>query len=102
MQTNVSAKAKTYNLLVKTTFVNYSSTSGSKAFTIVIADACETPTLTASSLANDVYVIGSGSQNTVSFSSFLQTPTYCPVSYAMSVSPSLAASEASAIQLNLP
>jgi len=89
-------------LLVKTTFSSYTYSTGQKAFTIVITDTCETPTLTASSLSNAVYIIGDGAQNTAAFASFLQSPSYCPVSYAISISPVLPVSDATAIQLNLP
>ena len=67
----------------------------------MITDTCETPTLTASSLSNAVYVIYTAAQTTSQFASFLQSPSYCPVSYSMSVSPALPAADAAAISFDV-
>ena len=56
-QTDVSAKKATYNLRVTASFDNYLTNTGFLDFTIVINDDCETPSLTASTLTNAVYVI---------------------------------------------
>ena len=56
-QTDVSAKKGTYTLRVTASFDNYLTNTGYIDFTIVINDDCETPSLTASSLTNAVYVI---------------------------------------------
>jgi len=101
-QTDVSAKKATYNLRVTATFDNYSTNTGFLDFTIVINDDCETPSLTASSLSNEVYVIHKVKQTTPAFTSFLNSPTYCPITYAIAISPSLPASDPAAITLDSP
>lgn len=65
---------------------------GQKDFTIDVTDTCETPTLTASSLSDEVYTINSGAQATPAFVDFLDSPTYCPISYTIAVTPTLPAS----------
>ena len=55
--TTDSAKVGTYNLRVKAWFTSYNTNVHYKDFTIVIADGCESPTLTAATLPAKVYLI---------------------------------------------
>lgn len=87
--TQDSLKATTYNLRVKAWFTNYNTNIVSKDFTIVIQDTCESPTLTAASLPNVVYYVNSGNVELAPFSDFLDSPVYCPITYASSFSPAL-------------
>ena len=73
--------------------------TGQKDFTIIITDSCESPTITASSLSNTNYIIGSVAQDTPAFSNFINSPSYCPVSYSHVVSPSLPIADSGAISL---
>lgn len=71
--------------------MDYNSNEASKDFTIVVQDTCESPTMTTASLSNVVYFINSGSVALPAFADFLDSPTYCPITYATSFSPSLPA-----------
>ena len=87
---------------IKVTLVDHPENPGAqKDFTIVITDTCETPTVTASSLSNEVYVIGTGAASTPAFAAFTFTPVYCPITYSMSsISPALPTADPSAITLD--
>ena len=57
--------------------------------------------MTASSISNQIYIINSGIKTTTAFASFLVSPNYCPVTYAItSISPSLPTTDNNAITLD--
>ena len=86
---------------VKFWYTNYATNIAQKDFTIIVTDTCETPTLTASTLSNEIYTINSGSASSPAFASFLTSPTYCPVTYAITgISPALPSDGVSTITLD--
>jgi len=68
----------------------------------VLTDTCEAPTLTAAPLSYEIYVIHTAKQTTPAFDDFLDSPIYCPVNYAMAISPSLPVADTAAITLDIP
>ena len=65
----------------------------------MITDLCETPIVTASSLSNSNYIIGSVALDTAAFGDFLNSPSYCPISYTHSELPVLPVADSAAITL---
>ena len=77
---------------MKAWYTSYDAANiGQKDFTIVIQDTCENPTLTPPVFSDEIYLIGSGAQVAgLTTFSFNVSPTYCPVTYSLGVSPTIA------------